>query len=390
MVRFWLFGTQTLAASNTKKYDLPPTPKQLLSPRFNAVGPGRTQPFVTLDNAVLDLPATDNKGYSKIPAVFLEGKEYREWAQFDGSVKDAHTRSGLAAMTAGGSVDNLGGLGVGHHIMAAADYTTTTLVGPSWADLFGKPPGGTPVANPPDAEAARLDETQLKGRDVYRKHCAECHGRPDPAGKKPWLAEGKYFGKILPTINPFDKDNKPPIYDWMEFPSYEIWSKQATDPERVVFRDGRVIPYILFTYFDREHPVKTDGEYYPLDHPLAIKRPEIRNSGGYVNAPLDSLFLRAPYLHNGSVPTLAQLINRDPRPATFLRGKNEYDPVNAGIVAKPPPGDFQPTPKDEIFWLFDTSQRGNRNYGHNYPWAFDDSAKDEKALNDLLAYLKTL
>jgi mono/diheme cytochrome c family protein len=388
MVWFWLLGTQTLAEANTKKYDLPPTPDQLLLPRFNAVGPGRTQPFVTLDNEVLNLPAKDNKGYSKIPAVFLEG--YRKWAQFDGSVADPHTRSGLAAMTAGGSVDNLGGLGVGHHIIAAADYTVGGLVGPSWSDLFGKPPGGPPAPNPVDAEEARLDETQRRGRKVYEKYCVECHGRPDPTGAQKWLKDGKYYGMIVPTIDPFDPANKPPIADWMAFPDRAAWAKQATDPERVVFRDGRVIPFILFTYFDREHPIKSDGEYYPLDHPLAIKRPEIRNSGGYVNGPLDSLFLRAPYLHNGSVPTLAQLINLEPRPSTFLRGKNVYDPDKAGVVAPAPPDDFAPKPGDPLYWLFDTSQRGNRNYGHNYPWAYGDEAKDSKALEDLLAYLKTL
>ncbi len=388
MVYAWLLQTQGLLETNTMRDDLPATPDQLLLPQFNPVGPGRTEPFVTLDHEVLRLPAKDNKGFSKIPAVFLEGT--RKWAQFDGSVADPHTRSGLAAMTAGGSVDNLGGLGVGHHIIAAADYTTGALVGPSWADLFGKPPGGPPAPDPADAEEAKLDETQRRGRKVYAQHCAECHGRPDPSGKQKWLADGKYSGMIVPTIDPFDPANSPPIVDWVKFPSREAWQKQATDPERVVFRDGRVMPFDLFTYFARAYPTKTDGEYYPLDHPLALKREEIRNSGGYVNAPLDSLFLRAPFLHNGSVPTLAQLINLDERPATFLRGKNTYDPARAGIVAPAPPKDFKPTAKDDLFWNFDTSERGNRNMGHNYPWTFDDKAKDKAALEDLLAYLKTL
>lgn len=382
MVYAWLLQTQGLLEKNTKRDDLPATPDQLLLPEFNPVGPGRTEPFVTLDHAVLGLPAKDNKGYSKIPAVFLEGAP-RIWAQFDGSVMNPHTRSGLAAMTAGGSVDNLGGLGVGHHVMAAADYTTGQLVGPKWADLFGSPP--------PDAE-----ESRRRGRDVYNEHCLVCHGRPDPADPRKWLGEGADFNKIVPTINPFEKPkdplrhDAPTIPDWVKFPNYDTWRKQATDPERVVFRDGAILPYDLFTYFDREHPTKTTGEYYPLNHPLALKRQEIRNSGGYVNAPLDSLFIRGPYLHNGSVPNLAQLINLEPRPATFLRGQNKYDPDKVGVIAPAPPKDFAPQPTDALFWLFDTAQRGNRNYGHQYPWAFDDPKKDKKALEDLLAYLKTL
>jgi mono/diheme cytochrome c family protein len=389
MIAVWLRGTQALVEANTKRDDLPATPDQMLLPRFNAVGPGRTQPFVTLDNSVLMLPAKDNKGYSKIPAVFLEGS--RKWAQFDGSVADPHTRSGLAAMTAGGSVDNLGGLGVGHHVMAAADYTVRGLVGPTWKDIFGAPPGDAPAPDPADAEEARLAESQRRGRKVYRQHCASCHGRPDPTSPGRWLSkDDKEFGKIVPVVDPFDPANRPPIADWVAFPDRGAWAQQATDPERVVFRDGRVMPYVLFTYFDRGQPVKSTGEYYPLDHPLAIKRSEIRNSGGYVNAPLDSLFLRAPFLHNGSVPTLAQLINLDRRPEKFLRGTNAYNREKAGIDAPAPPDGFVPKPSDALFWLFDTTQRGNRNHGHNYPWTYDDPARDERALKDLLAYLKTL
>jgi hypothetical protein len=386
MVRLWLANAQGLAQKNTMKYDLPATAQQLRSPQYNGVGPGRTQPFVTLDNEVLNLPAKDNRGYSKIPAVFREGD--REWAQFDGSVRDHHTRSGLAAMTAGGSVDNLGGLGVGHDIMAAADYTRTQLAGPRWQEIFGKPPGGAPAPNPTDAEAALLDVDHIRGREVYSQHCASCHGRPDPEHPGRWLTDPDHktlFGKIVPAINPFTIDGQP-LADWVKFPNEAQWAQQHTDPERVVFRDSRVMPYVLFTYFDRNHPHKTTGEYYPLEHPLAIVRDRIRSSGGYVNAPLDSLFTRAPYLHNGSVPTLAQLINLEPRPTTFLRGKNLYDPDKAGIVV--PDGKPAQTNED-LYWTFDTTQRGNLNTGHNYPWAFDDKDRDEKALRDLLEYLKT-
>jgi hypothetical protein len=392
MVWAWLQQTQGLLEQNTKRDDLPATPAQLLRPEFNPVGPGRTEPFVTLDHEILQLPAKDNRGYSKIPAVFLEG--VREWAQFDGSVATPKTRSGLAAMTAGGSVDNLGGLGVAHHIIGAADYTLSDLVGPRWADLFGKPPGGPPAPGPSaDAEEALLDLPQRRGRELYRQECASCHGRPNPARPTDWLGDTKIdprFGKIFPTIDPFDPKNKPPIGDWISLPSAETWANQRTDPERVVFRDGSILPYKLFTYFDREHPIKPTGEYYPLTHPLALERDKIRNSGGYVNGPLDSLLVRAPYLHNGSVPTLAQLINLKPRQITFLRGSNSYDEADAGILAPDVPNGFVPASEDAPFWVFDTAQRGNRNYGHNYPWSPEEAKNHVEALNNLLAYLRTL
>ena len=51
-----------------------------------------------------------------------------------------------------------------------------------------------------------------------------------------------------------------------------------------------------------------------------------RKTFGYANSPLDGVWLRAPYLHNGSVPTLRDLLEpSDQRPKTFYRGYDVYD-----------------------------------------------------------------
>src|SRR5262249_58687956 len=67
-----------------------------------------------------------------------------------------------------------------------------------------------------------------------------------------------------------------------------------------------------------------------------------RKTNGYVNMPLDGLWARAPYLHNGSVPTLRDLLDEAPRkpgttetgkrPAGFYRGDDEYDPMEVGFL----------------------------------------------------------
>jgi hypothetical protein len=50
--------------------------------------------------------------------------------------------------------------------------------------------------------------------------------------------------------------------------------------------------------------------------------------------PLDGLWVRAPYLHNGSVPTLSQLLERwSGRSKVFYRGNDLYDPMNVGFVS---------------------------------------------------------
>src|SRR3546814_12427589 len=54
---------------------------------------------------------------------------------------------------------------------------------------------------------------------------------------------------------------------------------------------------------------------------------------GYNPPFLDGLWLRAPYLHNGSVPTLRDLLEPPAqRPMVFWRGYDLYDPVDVGFV----------------------------------------------------------
>ena len=102
-------------------------------------------------------------------------------------------------------------------------------------------------------------------------------------------------------------------------------------------------------------------------------------SDGYINPPLDGCWLRAPYLHNGSVPSLAALLLPPAqRPRFFYRGRNTYDPINMGFESSE--SDTEPG-----LFRYDTSRRGNGNQGHTYG---TDLPALEKAA--LLEYLKTL
>ncbi|MCX6630521.1 MAG: hypothetical protein NTW28_23135, partial [Candidatus Solibacter sp.] len=104
-----------------------------------------------------------------------------------------------------------------------------------------------------------------------------------------------------------------------------------------------------------------------------------RKTGGYAGMPLDGVWLRAPYLHNGSVPTLRDLLNPpDRRPAVFWRGYDLYDFVNAGFVSNG-------AEAERDGFRFDTSVRGNSSQGHTYGSTLKEAEKDE-----LLEYLKTL
>ena len=81
-----------------------------------------------------------------------------------------------------------------------------------------------------------------------------------------------------------------------------------------------------------------------------------RKTFGYANSPLDGLWLRAPYLHNGSVPTLRDLLEpSDKRPKSFYRGYDVYDQKKVGFVA-----DVAEERGRPYFRLQDTTSRATR------------------------------
>ena len=125
-----------------------------------------------------------------------------------------------------------------------------------------------------------------------------------------------------------------------------------------------------------------DAEAYNAayaDYPWGLH--EFQNVDGYVAVPLDGIWMRAPYLHNGSVPSLTDLLKPvAERPQRFYRGYDVYDPEAVGFVSDVAvdPGTGQP------YFLYDTSLAGNSNEGHLYGLALTDAEK-----RALVEYLKT-
>lgn len=105
---------------------------------------------------------------------------------------------------------------------------------------------------------------------------------------------------------------------------------------------------------------------------------------GYKAGPLAGIFASAPYLHNGSVPTLeALLLPPDQRPLDFAQGAVLFDPVKVGL------GAAIPGAANSLFHVLDDNGKpimGNLNTGHAYP-AQALSAADRAAL---ISYLKGL
>jgi mono/diheme cytochrome c family protein len=102
---------------------------------------------------------------------------------------------------------------------------------------------------------------------------------------------------------------------------------------------------------------------------------------GYVAPPLDGIWATAPFFHNGSVPTLAGVIDSSQRPASWTRTFQSTDYDQAAVGWK----FTTPAPQAGNSYIYDTSQPGYGNGGHVYGDAL--STADRAAL---LEYLKTL
>jgi hypothetical protein len=114
-----------------------------------------------------------------------------------------------------------------------------------------------------------------------------------------------------------------------------------------------------------------------LDQATMDANPVIwRATGEYLARPLDGVWATAPYLHNGSVPTLWHLLHPSDRPARFVVGNREFDPAKVGFST------------EGNGWIFETAQPGNSNIGHVGDKYGTNLTEDQKG--SLLEYLKTI
>jgi mono/diheme cytochrome c family protein len=177
------------------------------------------------------------------------------------------------------------------------------------------------------------------GATVFQDHCARCHGS---YGEK-----GTYPNRIVPL------------------------KEVGTDPRRYEGISRKFGEYYNTTWFA--------GDYKGLE------------SAGYQAPPLDGVWATAPYLHNGSVPTLYQLLNSKARPRLFTRSyrtdRDAYDEGKVGwkvqVLDRPP--DPRTLPPIEYRKVYDTTKPGRSNAGHT----FGDKLTEQERLA-VIEYLKTL
>lgn len=115
---------------------------------------------------------------------------------------------------------------------------------------------------------------------------------------------------------------------------------------------------------------------------------------GYNARPLNGIWAEAPYLHNGSVPTIYHLLVPNERPESFIKSRLEYDQINLGFSWRP---ESNPGSLETIGYLFDTTSfPAFSNVGHDTNIQEDgktyklDWSDDKEGANAIIEYLKIL
>jgi hypothetical protein len=204
-----------------------------------------------------------------------------------------------------------------------------------------------PPAYPLPVDAGRA----ARGAKIYHSdaaRCADCHGTYE--GSPPRLVD--YSTPVTPL------------------------SQVQTDPARYEgMSDGFLEKYNTMPWYSAYYKARTKRDRPP----------------GYLAPPLDGLWATAPYLHNGAVPTVLDLLT-DPRsrPGRYYRQPttelSAFDPDKLGWkVTVCPPATWSERLLPYPRMVFDTTRRGLGNGGHT--WGVDLKAEEKR---DLIEFLKTL
>ncbi len=216
------------------------------------------------------------------------------------------------------------------------NLTETIIMG---ALAAGTPPDNVPVKDlqrvedfirilpPPDYPFEIDTVLAAQGKPLFDNNCASCHA-----------FGGDRTGTVIPVEEVGTDGHR-----------VEMWTQAAVDKYLEV----------------------GDGQEWDFTH--------VQKQNGYVSVALDGIWLRAPYLHNGSVPYLKDLLEvPEKRTKVFYRGYDVYNSEQVGFVA-------QGREAETEGFKYDTSLEGNSNQGHLY--GTELSSEEKQAL---VEYLKTL
>jgi hypothetical protein len=340
-----------------------------------AAGPGRNDALSVIAkvifNYALKVPANTNKATAPVDYPYLWNIWNLNWVQYNAAVRQPMSRNIGEALGVGAVMhltDASGALSpeperwrtsIPVRNLHILETLLESLQPPKW----------------PESALGTVDRTQAaRGGQLFAENCARCHGIRAIAGSK----SQEWSVRVLPLTvigtDPMQANNfRNTTYD-----ATKLGLSNHTDAATGLHVATSAVR--LQAYRDANIP---PAEWPAMDG--FGRTSEVTAPCGYKARPLVGVWATAPFLHNGSVPTVFALLSES-RPAKFRVSSDDadYDPVQLGLADTDKPDSF----------TVDTAIVGNSNAGH---WFTNDSSRPGRIgrlLTDhekyaLIAYLKT-
>ena len=261
-----------------------------------------------------------------------------------------------------------------------------------------------------DAPLPAIDQAKAaQGKTLFAKNCVICHGIRDEQGQFPMTAPnpvGKQFIKInmialknigtdplmaMNFVTPAFDVNPGVVREYLP----EQYQSQQKVPRGAILTAvvGKVIDKQLAAFnppLDQQQLLELTGYHLPADKGGSAPP----NLIAYKARPLNGIWATAPYLHNGSVSSLYQILLPDTeREKSFYIGSKEFDAKNLGFESNS-------NRKSNLFNTVDDQGKaipGNGNYGHTGKYYTETKSDDGQWRNytdqqryELIEYMKTL
>ncbi len=288
-----------------------------------------------------------------------------DWVQTNGSIRSPLHRNVIESLAVNASLVFPGDAAKKDRFTASSrlanmvelEKLMANFTAPEWPEeLFGK-----------------LDPARVaRGETHYKNVCASCHApkrEATPLGDDP-VAVRNNKTYLVVLLHHADTIGTDPMaarnFARRTLDATAIGMKPDTPGAAVI---GMVLGGIVNRGLDQD---QITGEM--RDDWVGFRDNLLRACEAYAARPLAGYWAAGPYLHNGSVPTLYDLLSpAAERPKEFFTGNLEFDPVKVGRVTTHIQGSF----------LFKTSITGNSNSGHEF-----GSKLNHEERMDLIEYLK--
>lgn len=247
------------------------------------------------------------------------------------------------------------------------------LRAPSWQSLAEKN-----IVRPLNKEVVK------RGRKHYKKHCISCHAI-QPKFTNPNKYGHQYWKVVVTPLDEIQTDKNAILElssrkNYLPNDLYDTYIDKFG--ENSIGADGTVnsSQYRAFAIGKYLESLFKQNNFTPIE---MLKASDCRDGRqqeiiGYKARSLEGIIFTAPYLHNGAVPTLIDLLSpASERPQSFYLGCQNYDVHKMGYRCN--------HLIDRNLYHYDTTLKGNSNSGHEYGTNLSIREKFE-----LIEFLKSL